>query len=288
MTHYDILGVSKNATQEEIRKAYIVLVKKYHPDLYKGDKSYADKKTKEINNAYDVLSDEEARKKYDEEIAEQSGSYSYTEPTYTDNSGAKNIYEEVLRNYRKRYNEYFDSRNNASNSYGSYQSRNSASGTKKKSYSYENYEKINKLYEEWDVGAGLKIGIVIGIILLLAVFIFLNSYLKALRYTSEISNKYHVVVPKTEMELENDRKRNEIYARAFEEQICILYDAYTDEYGVNDIDDVTDIISEDAARKIYKEYYSDRYSYEQYIDHLNDILEKHIEDRENNKTVDDE
>ena len=48
MTHYDVLGVSKNATQEEIRKAYIKLVKKYHPDLNKDNQKYAEKKTKEI------------------------------------------------------------------------------------------------------------------------------------------------------------------------------------------------------------------------------------------------
>ena len=58
---YDILGVKKNASQDEIKKAYRDLCKKYHPDKNGGD----DTKFKEINEAYDTLGDEEKRKKYD-------------------------------------------------------------------------------------------------------------------------------------------------------------------------------------------------------------------------------
>jgi len=62
--YYKILGVDKNATQEEIKKAYRKLAKKYHPDSNPGDKK-AEEKFKEINEAYEVLGDEEKRKKYD-------------------------------------------------------------------------------------------------------------------------------------------------------------------------------------------------------------------------------
>ncbi len=62
--YYKILGVSRNATQEEIKEAYRRLAKKYHPDLNKGDKE-AEEKFKEINEAYQVLSDPEKRKQYD-------------------------------------------------------------------------------------------------------------------------------------------------------------------------------------------------------------------------------
>jgi len=62
--YYEILGVSKNATNSEIKKAYKKLAKKYHPDLNPGDKT-AEEKFKEINEAYEVLGDEEKRKKYD-------------------------------------------------------------------------------------------------------------------------------------------------------------------------------------------------------------------------------
>ena len=62
--YYEILGVSKNATQDDIKKAYRTLVKKYHPDLHPGDKAAAEK-FKEINEANEVLSDEKKRKNYD-------------------------------------------------------------------------------------------------------------------------------------------------------------------------------------------------------------------------------
>ena len=62
--YYNILGVNKTATPDEIKKAYRKLAIKYHPDKNPGDKS-AEEKFKEINEAYDVLSDEKKRADYD-------------------------------------------------------------------------------------------------------------------------------------------------------------------------------------------------------------------------------
>ena len=62
---YDILGVSRNASTEEIRKAYRKLARKYHPDINPGNKE-AENKFKEISVAYDALTDPEKRKLYDE------------------------------------------------------------------------------------------------------------------------------------------------------------------------------------------------------------------------------
>ncbi len=62
--YYKVLGVQKNASEEEIKKAYRKLAMKYHPDHTKGDKS-AEEKFKKISEAYAVLSDKEKRKEYD-------------------------------------------------------------------------------------------------------------------------------------------------------------------------------------------------------------------------------
>lgn len=62
--YYSVLGVDKSATQNDIKKAYRKLAKKYHPDVNKDNKE-AEKKFKEANEAYEVLGDEEKRKKYD-------------------------------------------------------------------------------------------------------------------------------------------------------------------------------------------------------------------------------
>lgn len=63
--YYEVLGVSKNASEEEIKKAYRQLAKKYHPDMNQGDKG-AEAKFKEVNEAYEVLSDKEKKAKYDQ------------------------------------------------------------------------------------------------------------------------------------------------------------------------------------------------------------------------------
>lgn len=62
--YYAILGVDKNASADDIKKAYRTLVKKYHPDLHPNDKEAAEK-FKEINEANEILSDEKKRKQYD-------------------------------------------------------------------------------------------------------------------------------------------------------------------------------------------------------------------------------
>ena len=63
--YYEVLGVAKNATADEIKKAYRKMAIKYHPDKNPGDKQ-AEEKFKEAAEAYDVLSDSEKRAKYDQ------------------------------------------------------------------------------------------------------------------------------------------------------------------------------------------------------------------------------
>lgn len=63
MNPYEVLGISKNATKEEIKKAYRKMAMKYHPDRNKDESS--SEKFKEINNAYEILSNDKKRKEYD-------------------------------------------------------------------------------------------------------------------------------------------------------------------------------------------------------------------------------
>lgn len=94
--YYDILQINKNASQEIIEKAYKVLVKKYHPDLQEdGLKQEYEEKLKLINEAYEVLADEEKRKQYDIELAKKENinnqQTAYNQQNYTNNQYTRTI-----------------------------------------------------------------------------------------------------------------------------------------------------------------------------------------------------
>ena len=63
--YYEVLGIAKGASEDEIKKAYRKQAKKYHPDLHPGDKE-AEEKFKEVNEAYEILSDADKRARYDQ------------------------------------------------------------------------------------------------------------------------------------------------------------------------------------------------------------------------------
>lgn len=84
--YYEILGVPKNASQEEIKKAYRRKMKDLHPDLHPNDKSL-EEQTKEVNEAYEILGNEEKRKQYDQTISTQ---------TFTPNNTTNNPFEDYL------------------------------------------------------------------------------------------------------------------------------------------------------------------------------------------------
>ena len=96
---YRILNVDKKSTQDEIKKAYRNLAKKYHPDLNPNNKA-AEEKFKEISAAYSVLSDEKKRQEYDmrgPEFAEGSA-YGGQNAYYTHTqSGDSSRYQDIFR-----------------------------------------------------------------------------------------------------------------------------------------------------------------------------------------------
>lgn len=63
--YYEILKISRYSTQDDIKKAYLKLIKKYHPDVYSGDKLFAEKQTALITEAYTTLKNPELKAKYD-------------------------------------------------------------------------------------------------------------------------------------------------------------------------------------------------------------------------------
>ena len=76
MNYYQILGLQRDVSQEEIKKAYRRIAKQYHPDSNPGNRE-AEKKFKEASEAYEVLSNEEKRENYDHKlIAEQKNGIS--------------------------------------------------------------------------------------------------------------------------------------------------------------------------------------------------------------------
>lgn len=77
--YYEVLGVAREATDEQIRQAYRKLARKYHPDLNPNDKT-AEEKFKEINEAYEVLSDKDKRSKYDRLGANWKNGAEFTPP----------------------------------------------------------------------------------------------------------------------------------------------------------------------------------------------------------------
>lgn len=64
--YYEVLGVDKNASEADIKKAFKKMARKYHPDLNPDKKKEAEAKFKEVNEAYEVLSDAQKKAQYDQ------------------------------------------------------------------------------------------------------------------------------------------------------------------------------------------------------------------------------
>lgn len=158
--YYDELEVSKTASKEVIEKVYKVLAKKYHPDTTKeNDKQAAEEKFKAISEAYEVLSDDERRKKYDLELEQSNPTISYEE--YINVVNQRDTLSHTLNNLKNEfyqfknsvntnqhynnnhipYNQVNPNLNNSNNTYNSsnnHQNINQNNSSHKKTYYYTN------------------------------------------------------------------------------------------------------------------------------------------------------
>lgn len=136
--YYDELEISKTASKEVIEKVYKVLAKKYHPDITKEEnKVQAEEKFKAISEAYEILSDEEKRKKYDLELENSNPTISYED--YVSVVKERDELNYALNNLKASiYNSNNNSNSTSNNS--SYQTRtNYSTQNPNKNYNSNNY-----------------------------------------------------------------------------------------------------------------------------------------------------
>ncbi len=101
--YYNILKIKKDATTDQIKRAYLTLVTKFHPDVYIGDKEYALQITSAITEAYSVLKDEERRREYD--IAHRVNTIDTIYQDYMNKVGTENNFDVNRPYYGKNYDQ---------------------------------------------------------------------------------------------------------------------------------------------------------------------------------------
>ena len=247
MNYYEILGVKRNASNDELKKAYKQLVKKYHPDLYSGDKSFAEQKTKEINVAYDVLSDSTKRSAYDEEIFPSPSSYSYTPPKYDSapNDYYRRQYEEKIKNNYQReynYNDYVAAYRAA---------RRKAAAENAAKYRSDNYS--NELYRKFN---NMKTTTKVFFVVLIAIFYGILM-IENIVNTNYSSFKYSEPVQRTKT---NTTIKSNFYDKYYDDTANKNFDIH--DYLVNERH-----YTKRTLQKLYNEKYYKTYStYDEFLE----------------------
>lgn len=111
--YYQILEVNENASYEVIEKAYRVLAKKYHPDIWPKDKMYfAESKFKEITEAYNILSNNDLRSEYDLKMGFNNSSYDRYNNLYDENQKLKRELNNMkIKNESQKYTDNLNDKN---------------------------------------------------------------------------------------------------------------------------------------------------------------------------------
>lgn len=147
--YYKILEIDKNASVDVIRVVYKSLVKKYHPDLREGNEKHLyEEKIKDINEAYDVLSDPIKRAEYDETFGIEDISNEQYRLVVNENINLKNelnhIKSQIYNNYKQNYY-----RQNNQNTYRQYTNKNAYYNNSKEDTKYNNNNLENNSSTEY-------------------------------------------------------------------------------------------------------------------------------------------
>jgi curved DNA-binding protein CbpA len=238
MNYYEVLGVKKSASQDEIKIAYKNLVKKYHPDVYKGNKEFAENMTKEINEAYSTLSNETSRAEYDEEISPKQATYTYTPPPQNP-SNSKYSYD----NYKRT--------SSFGNSYDYYRRYRTVSNNSQNN----TYSEVNKMHEEFSnnvLNSFGKLslsgkGFILACILIIYISLIIGTSIQ-LKSVMKGDSKGTVIT-------QSSTKNSNITTSVPENKIPKDYtnDNESDEFDINDY------YSDEQLMKIYEAYYTDYY-----------------------------
>lgn len=266
MNYYELLNVKETASVSEIKKSYKALVKKYHPDVYDGDKTFAEKKLKEINQAYEILSDQSSRAEYDrvlnsvrEETSKLYNDYNQENSNEYDDYDYQKQKEDLEKKYNEMYNyDYY--KRYTTNYYGVDKSSERYKNTS--NYTSSGMDKIKSVINHYVSNTQIKILIpILGLLLIigLIVAISLLSKVKDLLTDSKTTLDEEILANTTT----NEYNKTEVFAPN--------YNSTVEE---NIIEDPYIRMEENIFNNnyIYENYLSENSTYEGYTDYLNSLL----------------
>ena len=168
--YYEILEVNPKASVEIIEKAYKVLARKYHPDLYEGEKKiYAEQKMRDINEAYKILSDDFLREQYDSELEKEQEYDNIYINTDKNNSTKESTTKKKMQEKKEQVK-------TQKSEIGTY--RGLLGITKELYKNRPKFKNIKDLQREDYIAAGLTAIIMIVILIVLWFIPFTNSFIK--------------------------------------------------------------------------------------------------------------
>ena len=181
-SYYEILGVSRTASKDEIKSAYIKALKKFHPDVYTGDEKFAQETTAKLNEIYDILKDDEKRKIYDNSLLYSSKpNYYYSNQSSDTTTGSKNKKDgdDLFKEFKKFFNIKLRNKENINNNKKIKNNEIKKEKPKKEKIKKEKISKNTESLEnkgnekDEDKNLNLRIYIVLGLIALLFLIVLI-------------------------------------------------------------------------------------------------------------------